>query len=177
MLELGQQPNPIDALLITLYFMSFSSVFRFLDVTAMSLTAEHNADFGEQRVWSVVGSLIGPSLAGYVLQVTSGNEKNYSLAFVFYISFTLISALASWNIKVIVRAPGKRMWKKTLVLMMKIDNLAFIPVLLVLGTSFNFMVIYSNWYLEDLGASKVLLGLLTPLSSVFSLFSLYTSKW
>lgn len=167
----------VYALLITIHYMSHSCVFRFLDVTSISLTAEHNANFGKQRVLSIVGALIGPSLIGYVLQVTSGKDKNYSLAFVFYISFTILSALASWNINIRVREPEQEMWKAVLRLLKKSENVAFIFVLLVLGTSFNFMIIFSNWYLEDLGASKLLLGLLTPLSSVFALFSLYTYKW
>ncbi|KAG8174169.1 hypothetical protein JTE90_023419 [Oedothorax gibbosus] len=165
-------------LLITIHFFSHSCVFRFYDVTVMSLTAEHNGDFGKQRVFANIGSLVGPSLAGYVMQATTyGYDRNYSLAFVFYCVFTLLSALACWKLKVPQRKPGKSMWRKVIAFLKNPDYLAFIVVLLVLGTSFNFMVVYSNWFLEDLGASQLLLGLVMPLSSAFSIVSLFASKW
>lgn len=90
--------------------MSRSSIFRFFDSTALSLTTEHDADFGRQRVFSILGSFIGPSLIGYYLQATSpGNLKNYSMTFIFYSLFTILSGISSWNVNIRVKDPGKIM--------------------------------------------------------------------
>ncbi|KAG8195814.1 hypothetical protein JTE90_004817 [Oedothorax gibbosus] len=165
------------ALLTAIYFTSLTLTFRFFDDTVITLTSEHNSDFGRQRVWSNIGSLVGPTLAGYVMQWASGNDRNYSLVFVFYGSFTLLSALASWKLVMPKRNPGKRMWRKFIALLKNPDILTFMLVVLVLGTSYSYIILYSNWFLEDLGASKVFLGLLTPVSSTFAFVTLLTSKW
>lgn len=166
-------------LLITLHHMARSSIFRFFDLTVLSLITENDADFGRQRVFSIFGTLVGPSLIGYVLQATSppGDRKNYSMAFGFSSVFTVLSGISCWNVSIRVKDPGRRMWKKAVTLLKEPDILVFILLLTIMGTAYNFITIFVGWYLEDLGASKLLIGTFFPACNLFTVVFLYTSKW
>ncbi|GIY03320.1 hypothetical protein CDAR_430681 [Caerostris darwini] len=169
----------IYGLLFILYSTAYTNTYRFFDVLVSDLTNDHNSDFGRQRVWSVLGGLIGPPVAGVILNasVDHKTEKHYSRAFLCSIFLVIISVFFIWRVEAKMRKPATKMWKKSLQLVKNLDIFLFLITLLVMGCLFGFRVTYGGWFLQDVGASDLLIGLSQGMGGLYALPFLYTSKW
>ncbi|GBO19943.1 hypothetical protein AVEN_39174-1 [Araneus ventricosus] len=168
----------IYGVMINFLYFSHTTTYRLFEVIVTSLTTEHNADFGRQRVFSILGSLTGPPLTGYILHKSgfTGDYK-YSLAFVSASAFTLLAALTISSITVRPNLPATKMWKQSLELVKKLDVFLFLLLVFIMGSAFGFQSTYSSWYLQDLGASDLLLGINRGMAALYGLPFLYSSRW
>ncbi|GFU16217.1 hypothetical protein TNCV_2406111 [Trichonephila clavipes] len=169
----------IYGIMLVLINVSFTTSYRLFDIIVVDLTHEHNNDFGRQRVWSILGSLSGPPIAGFLLHriKLDGSEKSYTVAFVTIIVLTILSALFLWQVETKLYKPSAKLWKKALVLGKKLEIWFFVPLLMVMGSCYGFRAIYSSWYLQGIGASDLLIGVSRGMSGVYGLPFLYSSKW
>lgn len=169
----------LNMILLILFFTVFSNTYRFLDVTAMCLVKEHKSDFGRERFFSIIGILIFSPLAGYIVDASTaeGELKNYDAVFYFFIGLIFLMLAVIYKLKVSIRPPGKNMWKKSIYLLKKFDNIAFIMVLFVLGSAWGFSKNLTSWYLEGMKAQGFLLGLISSVSALYGLPFLLTSNW
>ncbi|XP_015917156.1 major facilitator superfamily domain-containing protein 6-A [Parasteatoda tepidariorum] len=168
------------AMVLYIFWMTaFSNTYRICDVTAMYLVKEYDADFGKQRVFSMTGSVVISTIAGYLVKITTpaGGEKNYLIAFYFFISLVTFCILVVYKLDVRVRPPGQKMGKKATTLLKNPDVLAFGFVVLILGSSFNFSSKFLFWYLEELQAPSILVGLIPAIGALYGLPFLFTSEW
>ncbi|KAF8767346.1 Major facilitator superfamily like protein [Argiope bruennichi] len=165
--------------LFILFLTTYSNTYRCMDVTAMFLAKEQNSDFGRERFFAISGNLLISPLAGYIAEVTSPvvGEKNYAGALYLFIGMTCFLFLVIYKLPVRVVSPGEQMWKKTLILLKNIDVVVFFIVIFILGTSWNFTKYFLFWYLEDMQAPSLLIGLITSVSALYGLPFLLTSKW
>ncbi|GFY53004.1 hypothetical protein TNIN_162541 [Trichonephila inaurata madagascariensis] len=169
----------IYGILVALINMSFTISYRLFDIIVVDLTREHNNDFGRQRVWSILGGVSGPPIAGFLLHMIdiTGNEKRYTVAFITTIAFVLFSALSLWQVKTTLYKPSAKMWRKALVLGKKLEVWLFVLLLIVMGSCYGFRAIYGSWYLQGIGATDLLLGVSRGMSDVYGLPFLYSSEW
>ncbi|GFT68263.1 hypothetical protein NPIL_269601, partial [Nephila pilipes] len=169
----------IYGFMVALINMSFTVSYRLFDIIVVDLTHEHDNDFGRQRVWSILGDLSGPPIAGFLLHTinTSGNEKSYTVAFLTTIFFTFLSAIFLWQVDTALYKPSSKMWKKVLVLAKNPEMWLFVFLLLVAGSCYGFRAIYGGWYLQGIGATDLLLGVARGMSGAYGLPFLYSSKW
>ncbi|GBO18245.1 hypothetical protein AVEN_103840-1 [Araneus ventricosus] len=169
----------IYGILVVLYNTSRTNVYRFFDVITMDLINQYNSDFGKQRLWSVLGFSVGPPLAGFILHKTAsnGSDKNYGPVFVFAAIFVILSLFPVWKVNPKFHKPASKLWKTSFELVKDVEIFLFLIFILILGFSFGFQMIYGNWYLQDLGASDLLLGINTGVAAVSGIPFLYTAKW
>ncbi|XP_054708112.1 major facilitator superfamily domain-containing protein 6-like protein A [Uloborus diversus] len=164
---------------LVIFYTFFSNCYRFLDVTSMTLVKEHGSHYGRERFFAIFGVLVFSSLGGYIVKATTsvGEEKNYYSAFYLFLTMLLVTLMAACKLEVVIKAPGEHMWKKTLGMAKNPDIVSFAIVVFILGSSWGFTKIYMFWYLEDLKASSVLMGLLPAVAGLYGLPFLLTSKW
>ncbi|GFR25518.1 hypothetical protein TNCT_146761 [Trichonephila clavata] len=169
----------IYGILISILNLSHTAIYRLFDVVVVDLVTEHNNDFGRQRVWSILGSFCGPPLAGYILHqfAFSGNQKIYFLAFVCSIIFSISSVASICFVDTPTNKPAKKMWKKSLQFVRKLEVFLFIVLLLVAGSSYGFQAVYVSWYLQEIGASDLIIGVSRGMNGLYGLPFLYSSKW
>lgn len=169
----------ITLVLYVLFSSTYSNVFRFMDVTAMSLVEEHDSDFGRQRFFSIGGILVISPIAGVLVDTWSpdGEERNYLPAFYFFISLTIILLAVLYKLQVRIKSPGKRMFKKAIFLLKNPDVISFVCVIFLLGTAWSFTKNFMFWYLEGMNSPSVLIGLIPAVSSLYGLPFLVTSRW
>ncbi|XP_035219887.1 uncharacterized protein LOC118192967 [Stegodyphus dumicola] len=162
-----------------IFLMGYTTCFRILDVTSMSLVKEHNSSFGRERFFSILSTLIFSSLSGYIIDLSTptASENNYASTFYCFIGLSLLTLAITYKLKVKIEPPGENMWKKSLILMRNTDIIIFILVLFVLGTTWNFTKNFTNWFLEDLNAPAILMGLIPAMNSLYGLPFLLTSNW
>ncbi|XP_054714243.1 uncharacterized protein LOC129223890 [Uloborus diversus] len=164
---------------LILYYTFISNCYRFLDVTAMTLAKEHDSQYGRERFFAIFGILVTSPLGGFIVKATTnaGEEKNFDSAFYLFLAMLLVILMAVYKLEVQIKSPGEHMWKKTLGMAKNPDIASFATVVFVLGSSFMFTKTYVYWYLEDLKASSVLMGLLPAAGGLYGLPFLLTSKW
>ncbi|XP_055952071.1 major facilitator superfamily domain-containing protein 6-A-like [Argiope bruennichi] len=169
----------IYGILVVLYNTSRTNVYRFFDVITMDLINQYNSDFGKQRLWSVLGFSVGPPLAGLILHqfASNGNDKSYAPIFVFAAIFVVLSLIPVWKADPKFHKPAAKLWKTSVELVKDLEISLFLVFILILGFSFGFQMIYGNWYLQNLGASDLLLGVNTGVAAVSGIPFLYTAKW
>ncbi|CAL1278839.1 unnamed protein product [Larinioides sclopetarius] len=168
----------IYGIMINFLYFSHTTTYRLFDVIVTDLTTEHNADFGRQRVFSILGSLTGPPVTGFILHRSSYTGDNkYSLAFVSASAFTLLSALAISLVNVKPNVPATKMWKQSLEFVKRLDAFLFLLLVFIMGSAFGFQTTYSSWYLQDLGASDLLLGINRGMAGLYGIPFLYSSRW
>ncbi|GFR19303.1 hypothetical protein TNCT_687081 [Trichonephila clavata] len=169
----------IYGIMLVLLNVSFTVSYRLFDIIVVDLTHEHNNDFGRQKIWSTLGSLSGPPIAGFLLQTINITriEKSYTVAFITIIVFTILSAFFLWQVETKLYKPSAKLWRKALVLGRKLEIWFFVPLVLVMGSCYGFRAIYSSWYLQGIGASDLLIGVARGMSGIYGLPFLYSSKW
>ncbi|GFU26264.1 hypothetical protein NPIL_551641 [Nephila pilipes] len=169
----------IYGIMVVLLHTSYSISYKLFDIIVVDLTHEHDIDFGRQRVWSILGDLSGPPIAGFLLHAfnTSGRENSYTVAFMTMIFFTFLSALFLWKMDTKMYKPSSEMRKKALILAKNLEMWLFVLLLLIGGSCFGFRAIYGGWYLHGIGATDLLLGVARGMSSAYGLPFLYSSTW
>ncbi|XP_042894931.1 major facilitator superfamily domain-containing protein 6 [Parasteatoda tepidariorum] len=169
----------VSMVLYILLMVVYSNCYRFMDVTSMSLVKEHNSDFGRERFFSIAGVLIITPIAGYIVKVTTpkGGERNYNSAFYFYFAILLLILLIVTKLDVRINTPGKKLGKKTLTLLKNPDVVSFALVVFTLGTAWSYTKNFLFWYLEEMKASSILMGLIPAVSALYGLPFLLTSSW
>ncbi|GBN44898.1 hypothetical protein AVEN_16248-1 [Araneus ventricosus] len=165
----------IYGILINFLYFSHTTTYRLFDVIVTDLTNAHKADFGRQRVFSIIGSLTGPPMAGYILH--QSGDKQYSTVFFSSAIFAALSALSMSAVDVKPKKPASKMWKKTLGWVMNLDVCLFFLMIVIMGSAYGFQITYSSWYLQDLGASDLLLGINRGMAGLYGLPFLYSSRW
>ncbi|GIX86042.1 MFS_1_like domain-containing protein [Caerostris darwini] len=104
--------------LVVIFMVTYSNCYRFLDVTSAYLVKKHNADYGRIRFWGIVGALVGPSLAGLVVELSTndGGRINYPACFYLYGVLCFLTASVVFKVDVRKFEEGTKLFKKTLTL-------------------------------------------------------------
>jgi hypothetical protein len=164
---------------IFVYFSSFSAVYRFMDVTTMLLCERYGTAFGFERFFSIIGNVIGSFLAGIVLYSfnSPGEENNYRPVYWFSLIIFCSVLIAVCSIKPQIKVPSQNMFKQLCILLRNVHVLVFFLVVFSLGTFFCFLQNYTLWFLEQLKAGKMIMGLQQTMIGLYGLPFLLTSKW
>ncbi|KAF8767353.1 Major facilitator superfamily like protein [Argiope bruennichi] len=167
------------SLVIILLLTAHENMFRFVDVLTLAMIRFQNAEYGKQKIWGTIGSLLGPSLAALVLYLTNVSEQDTNYIFILYLYafLAVVTLIAVITLDVKRQESVKKMFKSATILFKKLDFLLFTFVLLVLGATWGFQVSFKNVYLVDVGTSTYLIGLIDTFAAVCGLPVLFTSKW
>lgn len=169
----------IYGILVVLNSTFRTNVHRIFDVISADMAKQHNSDFGRQRLWSLLGASAGPALAGLMLDktISFGSGKSYVPVFICSIIFSIVSIVPFYNVNPKFHKPTADVCRKSFELMKNLEIFMFCIVVLTAGISFGFKLIYGSLYLQDLGASDMLLGVSRGVAILCALPFLYWSKW
>ncbi|GBO16336.1 hypothetical protein AVEN_261906-1 [Araneus ventricosus] len=137
----------VYGILVVLYNTSRTNIYRFFDIIAMDLSNQYNSDFGKQRLCSLLGLTVGPSLAGFISHKITSNEsdKSYTPVFVCAAIFAALAFIPVWKVNPKFHKPAATVWKKSFEFVMNLEIILFLILLLTMGISFGFIIIYGNW--------------------------------
>ncbi|GBL89593.1 hypothetical protein AVEN_87911-1 [Araneus ventricosus] len=169
----------LHAILAIILLTAIENIFRFVDILMVSMAKSHQAEYGKQQFWSIVGTLIGPSCAAYVIHMTTVSEEtpNYTSCLFLFAVLAVITIGIVCTLKARRQESAKNMWKASRTLLKDLDFLFFTFVLLVLGGTFGFQLNFKNVYMSDIGTPTYLIGLMDTFAGLCGLPVLFTSKW
>ena len=168
--------------IIRIVFAIFTGIcFTILDATSIALSEKHNTSFGKVRFWGIMGTGLFSPICGYLVDYLSDGldefSTNYSPTFHFFNIFVLLTLISASILQVEVSTSQKDLYIALKEFVKSFQIWILFIVIFILGTLWGFVESYLFWYLLDLKAPKMLLGLTLTTGAIVSLPFLRSSKW
>ena len=75
-----------------------------------------------------------------------------------YFLLRLVASLCMLRLNLDFKPPAKKIFKNLQKVLCKVDVISYLVIFLVAGVIWGFLESFLFWYMEDIGASKLLLG-------------------
>lgn len=180
MYELVYDKNEVYQVFIYLLILVVSGefleapTFILTDTALLQKLGEKRRNYGKTRLFGSLGFAFGSLIVGGLLDSTEYRYcgqvmNNYNMLFYsFAIVMTITFVFAAWMIKFTYEEAGESRngensgsTMEILTLLIKFQYAFFLIISFFLGFSNGLFYNFVNWYLEDLGASKSLMGIAT----------------
>jgi len=125
-------------------------------------------DYGLQKLFGTFGAIIWGPISGQIIDMASTASGKEDYAPVFYLFFVLrfISALLILKLNLSFKKPAKKMFKNLGRLIIKPHILMFLVMFFLCGAIWGFLESYLFWYLEDLGSTKLTMGISLTIGTI-----------
>lgn len=156
----------------TTSFASYLGVRVLLDILRASslmlfegavvvIIKEHGGDYGLQKLFGTAGAVIFSPLAGKIIDWSSyrSGQEDYSAVFILYFIIRTITSVLILKLSLGFKPPAKKVFKNLSKVLCKPNVLAYLVSFLTAGLLWGFLETFLFWYMEDLGATKFLMGL------------------
>ncbi|TRY69336.1 hypothetical protein TCAL_04104 [Tigriopus californicus] len=122
---------------------------------------EHGGDYGLQKLFGTAGAVIFSPLAGKIIDWSSyrSGREDYSAVFILYFIIRAITSLLILKLSLGFKPPAKKVFKNLTKVLCKPNVLAYLVSFLTAGLLWGFLETFLFWFMEDLGATKFLMGL------------------
>ncbi|XP_045110373.1 major facilitator superfamily domain-containing protein 6-like [Portunus trituberculatus] len=141
--------------------ITLAASFSLFDGATMAITKQYGGDYGLQRLYSNVGSIVMTPISGALIDYFSdrGGLQDYRPTFYLYCGLKVLAAVVILFLDLDFRQPSSRVLKDFRSLLKKPEILSFLIVMLIAGTCFGVLDTFLFWLLQDLGAQKYLMGI------------------
>lgn len=148
-----------------------------LEAVALTMVHQHKGDYGREKMFGLLAVGIFSPLCGYLVDTQFGTFGSYSYAPVFYVfdGLMLVTAAVTLALPIEVQVQRQSLMKNILQLIQTSELSILLLLMTLLGTFWGYLKTFVYVYLEDLEASKLLMGLTVTFGIVPSLPFLYKS--
>jgi hypothetical protein len=91
--------------------------------------------------------------------ISEGHSNGYNPIIYLYFALRLLASLCLLKLNLDFKPPAKKIFKNIRNVICRINVLSYLIVFLFAGIMWGFLETFLFWYLEDLGATKFLLGI------------------
>lgn len=139
---------------VAAYAFFVAPIVPLVDNTVMTLLGKQKREYGRQRVWGAYGWGSAAAFVGWLLQLTG-------LDWIFYTYLALLLVLGTVAVRLPIQSVdvNTRFWAGLRLWLTNRKWLLFLVVALVEGMSLGIFLNYLFLYLEQLGASRFIMGL------------------
>uniref|UniRef100_A0A0K2UEI0 Putative LOC101737216 [Bombyx mori] n=1 Tax=Lepeophtheirus salmonis TaxID=72036 RepID=A0A0K2UEI0_LEPSM len=159
----------------TLGVLTAASLMMF-EGAVMSTIQELGGDYGIQRFVGNFGAIIFAPLGGYLLDISNddnvvgvGGKRDYKSAVFVYLILKILASLMLLFIDLDFKPPGEKILKGICRVLRNAEVMMFLLMMLFAGTFWGYIESFLFWFLDDLGASKFLMGLTIAVGMITSL--------
>lgn len=173
-----EDQDEIERIFIILLCLTlFGEVFEALvstiaDTCCLDYLGEDRERFGMFRFWGALGAGITSPISGAIFDHYGQNICGRSVSgyhYIFYIYFAYLCAafIAATHFRYRYDGPASSSKNKNIKdALLNLNYGIFLLVTLYMGLCYGFLTSFSFWFLDDLGANAVLLGVASSLRSV-----------
>jgi len=147
-------------------FWSYLTVRVLLDVlrasslmlfegAVVSIIKQHGGDYGLQKLFGTFGAVIFGPLSGILIDF----GHNYSGVIILYFCLRACTSLCILKLDLNFKPKGKKVLQNLSHVLFQVEVLAFLFAFLMAGILWGYLENFLFWHLEDLGATKFLMGL------------------
>merc|ERR1719447_2041015 len=118
-------------------------------------------DYGLQKLFGTFGAIIWEPVSGQIIDMASEStgRENYAPVFWTFFGMRLICALLILKLNLSFKQPAKKVFKNLWKLILKPHIFMFLLIFFICGSVWGFLEAYLFWFLEDLGSTKLTMGL------------------
>ena len=161
-----------------------SPTMTLTDASCLSVLKEKKHYYGRIRLWGSVGHGFSVPIVGFFIhgfrQIVCGDTHgDYFILFIFFAAFAIFAFLTATKFRFSYEEEQPT-WRSAMFLM-RFRYAVFLLVAFYLGCCHGFLLNFINWYIEDLGATTLIMGIAGGLKSltdvlVFSLAGYVITK-
>jgi len=152
---------------VALGVLTAASLMMF-EGAVMATIQELGGDYGIQRFVGNFGAIVFAPLGGYLIDMGE-NGDNFAAAVYIYLALKLAAAALILCIKLDFRPPGERILQNLRAVAKNTEVMVFLAQMMFAGAFWGFIEGFLFWFLDDLGASKLLMGWTVAVGMVTSL--------
>ena len=146
-----------------------SPTMTLTDASCLSVLKEKSHYYGRIRMWGSVGHGFSVPVVGFFIhgfrQVVCGDvHGDYFILFIFFAAFAIFAFLTATKFRFSYE-DEQPTWRSALFLM-RFRYAVFLLVAFYLGCCHGFLLNFINWYIEDLGATTLIMGIAGGLKSL-----------
>ncbi|XP_076033205.1 uncharacterized protein LOC143020621 isoform X2 [Oratosquilla oratoria] len=158
--------NPSRTFFSYLFIRLFNGVlistsFTLFTGAAMAVLRETGGDYGLQKLYSNLGSIVLTPISGSLIDYISkvNGFQDFRPAFYLYCCIKVLCGILILFIDLDFRIPNTTILRDCKILLRSFEINAFLFVMIVSGICFGLLDTFLFWFLQDLGANKKLMGL------------------
>ncbi|KAL7638052.1 UNVERIFIED_CONTAM: hypothetical protein RMT77_011677 [Armadillidium vulgare] len=160
----------VYVLVRTMHTISLVTSLPLFEGATMAILQEQGGDIGLQRLYSNVGQVVMTPLSGALIDAFSYDGlSNFRPAFYLYCIISIISAICISFIDLEFKKPAKNISEELKKLLTKFEVIVFICAGFTVGVAFGVIDTFLFWILENMGASKSLMGLTITVGCSFGI--------
>lgn len=128
---------------------------------AVAILKQHDGDYGLQKVYGSLGSIVLTPISGLLIDVFSdaSGRQDFRPAFFLYFALKLAGSICILFLKLDFKMPSNRVMKDFRSIVKKPEIITFLMVMLISGACFGVLDTFLFWLLQDMGAKKSLMGI------------------
>ncbi|XP_037783152.1 major facilitator superfamily domain-containing protein 6-B-like isoform X2 [Penaeus monodon] len=128
---------------------------------AVAILKQHDGDYGLQKVYGSLGSIVLTPISGLLIDVFSdaSGRQDFRPAFFLYFALKLAGSICILFLKLDFKIPSNRVMKDFRAIVKKPEIITFLMVMLISGACFGVLDTFLFWLLQDMGARKSLMGI------------------
>ncbi|XP_046673323.1 uncharacterized protein LOC124362668 [Homalodisca vitripennis] len=151
--------------------MISGTAFAMFEGAVIAMLREHKGDYGLQRIYAAIGGMISSPLSGMLIDYASENKgyTDFRPAFYLYAGLKIISGFLMLTINLEFKSPAQNVVADVLTVLRKIEIVALFITCFILGTAWGYIESFLFWLLQDLGASRSLMGITITIGGIAGL--------
>ncbi|XP_035228982.1 uncharacterized protein LOC118201068 [Stegodyphus dumicola] len=148
-------------ILIGVSSVTFCAVIFLMDAVCYEMLGHRIDLYGQQRLWGTIGWGIGALVGGYLNDIASVSSVDIDYSFSFYLLavLTLLDLIPVCKLKVENVHYSLHICKDVGLLLSKPSVVFYVFIVFAIGVLSGLIWNYQFWFMEEIGASQVLLGL------------------
>jgi len=125
-------------------------------------------DYGLQKLFGTFGAIIWGPVSGQIIDMASSasGAPNYAPVFYTFFVMRIICALLILKLNLSFKKPAKRVFKDLGKLIIKPHIFMFLVIFFLCGSVWGFLESYLFWFLEDLGSTKLMMGISLAIGTI-----------
>ncbi|KAL1123138.1 hypothetical protein AAG570_002226 [Ranatra chinensis] len=151
--------------------MISGTAFAMFEGAVIAILREHKADYGLQRMYATIGGMISSPVSGWLIDYASEiyGYTDFSPAFYLYAGLKIVSAMLMLTINLEFKVPATNVLSDVVTVLKKIEIVALFLTCFILGTAWGYIESFLFWLLQDLGASRSLMGITITVGGIAGL--------
>ncbi|XP_054269078.1 uncharacterized protein LOC128990629 [Macrosteles quadrilineatus] len=151
--------------------MISGTAFAMFEGAVIAILREHKGDYGLQRIYASIGGMISSPLSGMLIDYASENKgyTDFRPAFYLYAGLKILSGFLMLTINLQFKSPAQNVVADVLTVLRKVEIVALFITCFILGTAWGYIESFLFWLLQDLGASRSLMGITITIGGIAGL--------
>merc|ERR1719300_330272 len=144
-----------------------SSIMMFEGAVVVTIK-QLGGDYGLQKLFGTFGAIIWGPISGKIIDMASqaSGEENYQPIFYTFCVMRIFCSLLILNLNLSFKKPAKKIFKNLGKLIARPHIFMFLIIFFLCGSIWGFLESYLFWFLEDLGSTKLTMGISLAIGTV-----------